>query len=112
MNIAERFFTFVKKNDGYSTCWIWTGGRKGGRSGQEYGSFHVGSRTDGTRKNILAHRFSYEFHNGPIEHGKVVHHTCDNKTCVNPSHLKEVSNAYNVWSFSNFGQQEMPQCKP
>lgn len=38
-------------------------------------------------KSMGAHRASYIVHNGPIPHGEVVRHTCDNPTCVEPTHL-------------------------
>ena len=58
-------------------CWMWTGYvMKGG-----YGRM-------GFNGNImLAQRFSWELHYGPIPEGMDVCHHCDTPPCVNPDHL-------------------------
>ena len=71
--IEIRFWNKVNKTD---TCWLFTGykNKKG------YGKFKV-------NKQILAHRFSYELHYGPIPKGMYVCHKCDNPPCIRPDHL-------------------------
>jgi len=68
-----RFFWHVKKT---KTCWIWTGAILQGKQ-NGYGVFNGGR----------AHRWSYEYHIGPIPEGMKVLHKCDVRSCVNPSHL-------------------------
>jgi hypothetical protein len=72
----ERFWPKVDRS---GSCWLWVGGC---RDRDGYGLFSIGKR------QIRAHRFSYEQQNGPIPDGMVVMHTCDVPACVNPAHLR------------------------
>lgn len=66
-------------------CWNWIGA-----DNCKYGIFTI----DG--KNVLAHRWAYEFHKGPIPKGLEIDHLCRNKFCVNPEHLEAVTAKENV----------------
>lgn len=60
-----------------SQCWVWSLARD--KDG--YGVAHQG------KKNIRAHRVSYEVFIGQIPEGMGVLHKCDNPPCCNPEHL-------------------------
>ena len=80
--VEERFFAKVDKTGG---CWLWTAGKNRGG----YGVFRLDGRT------CLAHRVAYSWANGQIPDGLDLDHTCHVPACVNPAHLRPVTNAQN-----------------
>lgn len=74
----DRFWAAVSPEPN-TGCWLWAGAadRKG------YGLMSSGIG----RRQVPAHRFSYERFVGPIPAGLYVCHTCDVPSCVNPDHL-------------------------
>ncbi len=70
----------------WSDCIVWTGGTT--RDG--YGRLRVNGRS------VKAHRYAWERVNGPIPDGAVIDHTCFERSCVNPDHLRLATPQQNV----------------
>jgi len=64
-----------------SGCWIWLGTLDKDGYGKTTHS------RDGLKRDVRAHRLVYELLVGPIPHGALLRHSCDNPCCVNPDHL-------------------------
>ncbi len=67
----KAFFSKVAKSDG---CWLWTGAKQS----NGYGNY----------RGRLAHRVSYEMRGGKIPYGMTIDHICRVRDCVNPKHLR------------------------
>ena len=70
-------------------CWIWTGATTCHPT-HPYGRFRIG--TD----QYVAHRISWALHHGDVPAGRVIDHACGVTRCVNPDHLRPISQRDNV----------------
>jgi hypothetical protein len=44
----------------------------------------------------MSHRVAYLFAFKSIEPGLVIHHQCNNRTCINPNHLEAMDRSKNA----------------
>jgi hypothetical protein len=81
----DRFAEKIALTD--SGCIVWIASTQG----QGYGQFFGGRSKPGEHGKIAAHRWSWEYHVGPIPEGLHIDHLCRNRLCVNPDHLEPVT---------------------
>ncbi len=99
VNCAYEFYVVREKGN---KCWVWSGHL----NSNGYGVIHVSLHKP---RAVLAHRYSWEIHNGPIPDGLFVLHDCptgDNPSCVNPAHLWVGTQADNVKDRDDKGRRQ------
>ena len=95
LTVIHRFFNKIQIEP-TNNCWIWFGSIGGDLRKTSYGRLFYNS------KNVMAHRFSYEFFNKKvIQVGNEIDHICRNSLCVNPKHLQEITALENTMRNNN-----------
>lgn len=83
VEVTNRFFSKIEKTQ---TCWIWLGYKE--RDG--YGRISINDRP------VFVHRLSFFIHSGRWPKSKmVIDHICGVRNCVNPLHIREVTQMQN-----------------
>lgn len=84
LDALQRLLSKTNKNTSLG-CWDFIGAK----SKNGYGKLKFNNE-------VLAHRVSYLIFNGKILKNKDIAHDCDNRSCVNPSHLRTQTRLENM----------------
>ena len=87
---VDRFAEKIALTDTGCIEWI------AGTNGVGYGAFYAGRTSLDDHGRVYAHRWSYEYHVGPIPEGMQLDHLCRNPACRRTDHLEAVTHQENV----------------
>lgn len=80
---SDRFWAKVEKTE---SCWNWTAAKTHNGYGVAYLPNH---------KQQVAHKIAYRMLVGEVPDGIELDHTCHNRSCVNPDHLRQATHKQN-----------------
>lgn len=87
--VAKRAAT--RWSPGPTDCWVSTS------APGSHGYGQIGWTENGHRFGVTAHRAAWVYHSGKqIPTGATIDHTCKNRRCVNPNHLRVLTNFENA----------------
>lgn len=86
--VAERAYTRVDVDE--NGCWI------SRYSTASHGYSQIGWQNRGARHVVLGHRAAWAHVHGQVPIGLTLDHTCRERRCVNPAHLRLMSNFENA----------------
>lgn len=86
--VAERAYERAERRE--DGCWI------SRYSTASHGYAQVGWQESGDRHVVLAHRAAWTRINGQVPLGMTLDHTCKQRRCVNPAHLRLLPNYENA----------------
>lgn len=102
-NPTELFWEKVQKTD---NCWLWTASKLP----FGYGKFSISIPGENRQRHVFAHRYAFELTYGRVP--GLLRHSCDNPSCVNPSHLIEGTQADNRRDCVDRGREPRGEQKP
>lgn len=97
--LKERLMFFMVV-DHVTGCWNWTANK----NQKGYGRVAIDGRLHS------AHRVSFEIFNGPLIDGLEVDHVCENRGCINPAHLQQITHASNVRKGNRWNIERPTHC--
>lgn len=86
MTKFDEYLSRSRREDG---CWPWAGPM------HKLG-YGLSSRPGPPRQKGMAHRMVWEYLVGPIPPGMTIDHVCLNRGCVNPAHMRLLTQSQNV----------------
>lgn len=98
--LMDRFNEKIKAPSDPNSCILWQGSRTDG----DYGHFRV-RLEPGRNVLVLAHWLSFLIFNGDIPEGAFILHSCHNRLCLNPDHLRAGTHQENMDEMVSAGRQ-------